>query len=145
MAAAIASAACTGKNLKDHDDKAKPAGHVKHDASGRAVWEWAADTGRMALDSTSRLLKRLDLPGLKLEENDKKQDQDTTPKAAAFDTTAGKDPFAGKKSFNPYDNRAPPKRGATPRTATKPAPRVTQPITRAKKPGFFARLFGRKT
>jgi len=29
---------------------------VKHDAGGRAIWEWAAETGRNALDSTSRLL-----------------------------------------------------------------------------------------
>jgi hypothetical protein len=47
---------------KDGDKKPPKVGRVRHDASGRAIWEWAADTGKHAIDSTSRLLKRLDLP-----------------------------------------------------------------------------------
>ena len=56
-------------------DKPSPAGRVKHDAGGRAIWEWAAETGRNALDSTSRLLKRLDLPGLSIVDDEKEKKQ----------------------------------------------------------------------
>lgn len=64
-------------------DKPAAAGRVKHDASGRAIWEWAVDTGRHALDSTSRLLKRLDLPGLSLidDEKEKKKAEEEAQRA----------------------------------------------------------------
>lgn len=42
---------------------------VVHDKRGNAVWKWAVDTGKHAIDSTSRLLKRLEVPGLKLEDD----------------------------------------------------------------------------
>jgi hypothetical protein len=32
------------------------------------VWDWLKHTGRQALDSTSRLLKKLELPELKVED-----------------------------------------------------------------------------
>ena len=140
--------------------KEQPAGRVKHDASGRAIWEWAADTGRQALDSTSRLLKRLELPGLTLEEDVKKKDEDEPPPPPPKPTFGGPavtDPQAGRgKSFNPYENRNPPRRAAAPaatpagKPATRP-PTGTRPAAKPgsvvlppkKKPGFFARLFGR--
>ena len=112
----------------------KPAGRVRHDSTGRAVWEWAAESGRHALDSTSRLLKRLDLPGLTLDDEVKKQQE----KEAEEKATAALKVAAGKRSFNPYDNRTPVKKvAATP--GKKPAPKMTRP---ARKRGFFARLFG---
>jgi hypothetical protein len=141
----------------DRKDPHQPAGRVRHDSTGRAVWEWAADTGRHALDSTSRLLKRLDLPGLKLAEDEKKEEEatpppagtDSKPKVPTFGGPREADPLAhSKHSFNPYDNRAPPRRTAVPaqkpgaKPGTKPSPRVTQPLRPAKKAGFFARLFG---
>ena len=43
---------------------------VEYDKRGNAVWKWAVDTGKHAIDSTSRLLKRLEVPGLKLEGDD---------------------------------------------------------------------------
>jgi hypothetical protein len=126
----------------------QPAGRVKHDASGRAIWEWAAETGKHALDSTSRLLKRLDLPGLKLADEPKpQQDEPAEPSQSVQDgktipTFGGqreKDPLAqSRKSFNPYDNRTPVKR--TPPKTPVP-PRITQPP--ASKPGLLARIFGR--
>ena len=57
---------------------------VRHDVRGNAVWQWAVDTGKHARDSTSRLLKRLEVPGLKLE------DEATTPGAKP-----GADPKVG--------------------------------------------------
>ena len=41
---------------------------ITHDARGNAIWQWAVDSGKHAIDSTSRLLKRLEVPGLKLED-----------------------------------------------------------------------------
>ena len=50
-------------------DKIKPlGGGVKHDARGNAVWQWATETARHAVASTSQLLRRLDVSSLSLEE-----------------------------------------------------------------------------
>src|SRR5690349_21546256 len=56
----------------DKDDPSKPAGRVRHDSGGRAVWEWAVESGKHAIDSTSALLKKLELSGLRLMEDKKK-------------------------------------------------------------------------
>jgi len=90
------------------DPKDKPAaGRVKHDASGRAVWEWAVDTGRHALDSTSRLLKRLDMPGLSLldDEKEKKQAEEQAQRA---EREAGFNPYG---EVDPRPGAQPPKPG----------------------------------
>jgi hypothetical protein len=138
---------------EDPADRDKPAGRVRHDSSGRAVWEWAAETGRHAINSTSRLLKRLDMPGLSLEEEDveKPKPEERQPaQKPTVPTFGGKpeiDPLAGKKSsFNPYDNRAPVKkvadRGSTP--VNRAAAGGTLAQNAKDKPGLLARLFGRK-
>ena len=140
----------------DSDPKPKPAGRVRHDSSGRAIWEWAAESGRHAIDSTSALLKRLELPGLALADDEKKkQEKEKVARAAereaeprqAVPTFGGpreEDP-AGRtrRSFNPYDTRVPVKH-VDPKPAAKPAARITQPAKAKKKPGFLARFFGRK-
>ena len=45
-----------------------PTGRVRHDERGNAVWDWIKDTGHHALDSTSRLLKKLEVPHLETED-----------------------------------------------------------------------------
>jgi hypothetical protein len=140
---------------EDQKDAQKPAGRVRHDSSGRAIWEWAAESGRHAIDSTSRLLKRLDMPGLTLADDEKKkqeEEEQVEAQAQAALRAAGKpvvptfggprenDPAgSSKRSFNPYDTRVATRRPAQ-KVASKPAPK---PAASAKKPGFFARLFGR--
>ena len=150
----------------EEDEKgARPSGRVRHDAGGRAVWEWAVDSGRHAIESTSRLLKRLDLPGIGLldEQQEKKKLEEAARQAAretggnpygeeaatpkrlipTFGTKSEDDPLAGRRrSFNPYDKGAPPKRASS-RPPSKPVPRITQPVRPAKKPGILARLLGR--
>jgi hypothetical protein len=155
----------------DDDEKGtKPSGRVRHDASGRAVWEWAVESGRHAIESTSRLLKRLDMSGLGLldEEQEKKKKEEEERRIAREEgvnpyghkapdpvkrqipTFGGKsesDPLAGvRRSFNPYDKGAPPKRGAAPPAARSAAPRSTppQPARPPTKPGLLSRLLGRK-
>lgn len=64
----------------DPEDKSgRPPGGVQHDGRGNAVWQWAAESGRHVVDSTSRLLKRLEVPGLSVEgeepEEEKQQKQ----------------------------------------------------------------------
>ncbi len=136
----------------DENDPEKPAGRVRHDASGRAIWEWAAESGRHAIDSTSRLLKRLDLPGLMLADDAQKKQEEEEQAAAEALKAAGKpvvptfggtreaDPAGNSKhSFNPYDTRA------TKRSAPKPARKTAaKPAAPVKRPGLFARLFGGK-
>jgi hypothetical protein len=48
-------------------------GKVVHDQRGTAVWDWLKETGRNAIESTSRLLRKLEAPGLKME--DKKDEE----------------------------------------------------------------------
>ncbi len=50
------------------EGSATPSGRVAHDARGNAIWSWATDAGALALESTSRLLKKLEMPELKVEE-----------------------------------------------------------------------------
>jgi hypothetical protein len=137
-----------------NDKGPKPSGRVRHDSTGRAIWEWAAESGRHALESTSLLLKRLELPGLSLADDDKNKDEEEAGKAKAnadrqtaapvvpkYGNPGDKDPAAhSRRSFNPYDTRTPAVRVA-PKPKPKPVARITQP---PRKRGFLARLFGRK-
>jgi len=46
-----------------------PAGRVRHDDRGAAVWDWALDTGVIDALSSSALIRRLDVPDLKMQES----------------------------------------------------------------------------
>ena len=43
-------------------------GRVVHDERGNAVWDWVKETSRIAIESTSRLLRKLEMPELKVED-----------------------------------------------------------------------------
>jgi hypothetical protein len=69
------------------------AGRVVHDARGNAVWDWLKETGRFCVESTSAMLKRLDVPGLKMEgekDSDLRLEEDRDP-------GGGYDPYNQKK------------------------------------------------
>lgn len=46
----------------------RPSGRIAHDSRGNAVWKWAAEASALALESTSMMLKKLEVPELKVEE-----------------------------------------------------------------------------
>ncbi|HEX4649386.1 MAG TPA: hypothetical protein VH111_11195 [Steroidobacteraceae bacterium] len=73
-----------------------PAGKVVHDDRGNAVWDWLKETGRNAIDSTSRLLRKLETPGLKME--DKKDEE-----LRLTDDDAG-------DGYDPYNQRQTPRK-----------------------------------
>ena len=43
-------------------------GQVVHDERGNAVWDWLKQTGRNAIESTTRMLRKLEAPELKVEQ-----------------------------------------------------------------------------
>jgi hypothetical protein len=126
------------------ENRSKPAGRVRHDPGGRAVWEWAVESGRNALDSTSRLLKKLNLSGLHLlDDSGKPVDRSATGEDAATDDKRPVDPQdSARRGFNPYDSRTVARNKAPGRQQQQPKPRITQPVRPAKRPGLLARLFG---
>lgn len=134
----------------DTDELRKPSGRVRHDKGGRAVWEWAVDSGRHAIESTSRLLKRLDLSSLKLADYEPEKKEEPPPAAKdgkpvpTFGGEREADPLAhSRRSFDPYDNRAPLRQSRPPAPRPPAKPRLTQPARPEKKPGLLGRLFGK--
>jgi hypothetical protein len=41
---------------------------VVHDERGNAVWDWLKETSRIAIEGTTRLLRKLESPELKVED-----------------------------------------------------------------------------
>lgn len=72
----VKPASATSKPAAPSDKPAteNSGGRVVHDARGNAVWQWVKDTGRAAIESTSMLLKKLEVPELKVE--DQKEDNE---------------------------------------------------------------------
>jgi hypothetical protein len=78
-----------GDNLPDN-----LAGRIVHDERGNAVWDWLKDTARIAIDSTSRLLRKLEVPELKVEDT---QEQELRVESDR-DAGGGYDPYGGSGS-----------------------------------------------
>ncbi len=118
---------------------------VRHDARGNAVWQWAVDSGRHALDSTSRLLKRLEVPGLKLEDDALKPGAKPGPDHKAGPTTAAPTPVPAKPEravgYDPYGTQAA-SRAPTARPALRPAAAPRKPAAvPPPRPSLLRRLF----
>ena len=70
-------------------EPAAPSGKVRHDERGNAVWDFIATTSRVCIEATSRLLKKLEAPELKIED-DKDEELRITPEPS---TGGGYDPY----------------------------------------------------
>lgn len=46
----------------------RPAGRVRHDERGMAVWDWAVASGEFAALSATNMMKKLEIDDLKIEE-----------------------------------------------------------------------------
>ena len=73
---------------------------MTHDERGNAVWDWMKNTGRHAVESTSRLLKKLELPELKFEDA-----KDEELRIAPDATSGGYDPYNQATSPPARDSR----------------------------------------
>jgi hypothetical protein len=70
-------------------------GAVEHDKRGNAVWKWAVDSSRDMLDSTSKLLKRLEVPGLSIDGGEPEIEP------LSVDRHAGYDPYGTNQPKRP--------------------------------------------
>lgn len=75
---------------KDPAAQQGSSGRVVHDSRGNAVWQWVKDTGRQAIESTSALLKKLEVPELKVEDQ---KDDDGLKLEDDVDPGGGYDPY----------------------------------------------------
>ena len=77
-------------------------GRIVHDERGNAIWDWVKETSRIAIDSTSRLLKRLEVPELKVEETP----DDPLSLEADRDSGGGYDPYGSASPSKSVFGRA---------------------------------------
>jgi hypothetical protein len=76
------------------DESAGKAGRIVHDERGNAIWSWIKETSRAAIESTSHLLKKLEVPELTMEDtqnNELKLESDR-------DAGGGYNPYGGSTS-----------------------------------------------
>ena len=157
--------------MANRDDKRpereqRNSGQVQHDDRGNAVWQWATDTARTAMASTSQLLRKLDLTGLSLESDGTEEAaRPESPPAQPAQSSSAAAAKPSKKSsidsrkagFDPYSTnagtakRAPPvtaSKAATKAAGVKPAPasaaNASPPAAApARRPSWWQRLLGR--
>ena len=77
------------------DEFAGKSGRVIHDERGNAVWDWIKETSRIAIDSTSRLLKKLEVPELQVEDTQKNNELSLE---SDRDAGGGYNPYGGSTS-----------------------------------------------
>jgi hypothetical protein len=111
-------------------DSTQRTGRIVHDDRGNAVWKWDGDVARS--DSTSRVLRRLDVPDLELEGHEKPAYRLGKGPATAKDSPVAKEYGAPKGrarapvvdeggGYNPYDVSRPVKKQTAP--GKPPAPK----------------------
>jgi hypothetical protein len=89
------SPAAGEKPVAPADEFVGRSGRIVHDERGNAVWDWIKETSRIAIDSTSRLLKRLEVPELKVEDT---QTNNELSLESDRDAGGGYNPYGGSTS-----------------------------------------------
>ena len=74
-------------------------GRVVHDDRGNAVWDFLKETGRICIESTSAMLKKLEVPGLKMEgeKDDELSIESDRDKGGGYDPYNQRKPVAKTK------------------------------------------------
>ncbi len=60
--------ATSAKTKPSSGEPQRQTGKVVHDERGNALWDWLKQTGRNAIESTTRMLRKLEAPELKVEQ-----------------------------------------------------------------------------
>ena len=98
--------------MDSKDKDPEPTGRIVHDERGNAVWKGAS------ADSTSSMLRRLELPGLKVEGQEEIAPAPRTPSAQskpAPPKAAAARAIDVQQGYNPYDQQVAIRKPTTPK------------------------------
>ena len=136
-----------------------PAGRVRHDERGMAVWDMAVASGEFAKLSATNVMRKLSIDDLAIEQTQRSMKAVVEP--TGRDAGGGGDPYNQRKdaghasqqysrsggnpydsgaSGDPYNQRAAPKRPAPP--VNRPAP--DKPVAKGSPSSVLDQLTGRK-
>ena len=128
-----------------------PAGRVRHDERGMAVWDWAAAAGDTAALSATNIMRKLDVSGLSIEQTQRelkamepamRQEKGSDPynqhrpqpgDPFKRNAAAGSDPYNKAVSSSSPTRRPPPKAPQTAAPAKKPGSSVLDQLLGKKK------------
>jgi hypothetical protein len=91
------------------DESKKTTGRVQFDDRGNAVWEWSVSTGAFGRDVSTERLKKLEIPGLSLADDDPKATD--KGKASSPGTGGGYNPYESVEPSKPRNSPRPPPGG----------------------------------
>ena len=134
-------------------EQPEPAGRVRHDERGMAVWDWAAAAGETAALSATNVMRKLDVTGLSIEQTQTSlKAMEEAPKAR--DATGGSDPYNQHRpqTGDPFRRNSatgndPYNRGnLNTISQQRPAPKTPVPAQPVRKPGssVLDQLTGKK-
>src|SRR5688572_17085673 len=86
------------KSPQEQPGAPSPTGRIVHDSRGNAVWSWGKAGDPAATNSTSQMLKKLDIGDLRVQDEAQPEDQQTDTKKRGSGYGPG---------YNPYDRTAP--------------------------------------